>query len=113
MDDYARHLAGLLQSRPAVVIQNRLMSAADRDVALSMLYLEEHDRRCILQSISASKQRRVTEELELHEHLRILRAQYEAAIRSVIEALERDQPQSKLSSYIRPARGPRRMKASR
>jgi hypothetical protein len=108
MNDYTRRLAGLLVSRPAVVVQNRLMSACDRDVALSMLYMTDPDRRRILEKVSPAKQRRIAEELELHEHLQITYAQYEAAIRSVIDALERDSVQTKIRSYIRPRRATRR-----
>lgn len=108
MNDYARHLSGLLRSRPAVLVQNRLMSAADRDVALSMLYMDDADRRRMLETVSPAKQRRIAEELELHEHLQITYAQYEIAIRSVIDALERDSVQTKVRSYIRPRRRTRR-----
>lgn len=108
MNEYTRRLAGLLASRPAVVVQNRLMSAADRDVALSMLYMRDADRARILEKISPAKQRRVVEELELHEHLQITYAQYETAITSVIDALASDSVQTKVRSYIRPRRAPRR-----
>ena len=109
MNDYTRRLTGLLRSRPAVVVQNRLMSAADRDVALSMLYMSDADRGRILEKVSPAKQRRIVEELELHEHLQITTAQYEAAITSVIDALASDSVQSKVRSYIRPRRAtPRR-----
>ncbi|MFP4374458.1 MAG: hypothetical protein ACLFPO_09005 [Spirochaetaceae bacterium] len=110
MNDYTRRLAELLRSRPPVVVQNRLMSAADRDLALSMLYMSGADRGRILEKVSPAKQRRIVEELELHEHLRITSAQYEAAITSVIDALVSDSVQSKLKSYIRPRRAtPRRV----
>jgi Mg/Co/Ni transporter MgtE len=108
MNEYTRRLAGLLVSRPAVVVQNRLMSAADRDVALSMLYMSDADRGRILEKVSPAKQRRIVEELELHEHLQITYPQYEAAITSVIDALEGDSVQTKVKSYIRPRRATRR-----
>jgi Mg/Co/Ni transporter MgtE len=108
MNEYARRLAGLLGSRPAVAVQNRLMSAADRDVALSMLYMSDADRGRMLEKVSPAKQRRIVEELELHAHLQITYSQYEAAITSVIDALERDSVQTKVKSYIRPRRTTRR-----
>ena len=108
MIDYSQRLSALLATRPAVVVQNRLMSACDRDVALSMLYMSEADRARMLEKVSTAKQRRIAEELELHEHLQITYDQYETAIRSIIEALERDSVQTKVRSYIRPRRGARR-----
>jgi hypothetical protein len=105
--DHTTRLVGLLRSRPDVVVQNRLMSACDRDVALSMLYMKDVDRARILEKVSTAKQRRIAEELELHEHLQITYDQYEAAITSVIHALERDAVQAKVKSYIRPRRSAR------
>ena len=107
-DDFSRRLSQLLVQRPDVVVQNRLMSASDRDVALSMLYLNHSERAHLLKKISAAKQRRIEEELERNEHLQITYAQYESAIRSVIDALEQDSVQQKVRSYVRPRRPTRR-----
>jgi hypothetical protein len=70
--------------------------------------MRDADRARILEKISPAKQRRVVEELELHEHLQITYAQYEAAITSVIDALASDSVQTKVRSYIRPRRATRR-----
>ncbi|MFO8065064.1 MAG: hypothetical protein ACQETQ_01000 [Spirochaetota bacterium] len=108
MTDYSRRLSQLLVGCPDVVVQNRLITASDRDVALSMLYLKDGDRARMLEKLSAAKQRRIVEELERHEHLQITYAQYESAIRSIIRALEQDSVQQKVHSYVRPRRASRR-----
>jgi len=104
MYDYPARLMNLVQHIPTVTVQNRLMAASDRDIALSLMYIESERRQRILSLLSARKRERVVDELRLQERLRITSDHYERAIRNVISALAQDRNQSSIRSYLRPRR---------
>ncbi len=84
-------------------LQNRLMKAADREIALSMMYMAEEDRNYILSVLPGPKQKRVREELALHEHLRIRYAQYRMALDALAEIIT-GTGKGGLRSYLKPVR---------
>ncbi len=77
------------------------MKIPDRELALSMMYMDQVDREMILSNVSREKSRRVAEELSLHEHLRIRYDQYRRAAERVIVQLTGAQESSDRSSNIR------------
>jgi len=82
--------------------QNRLMRVADRELALSMMYMQESDMRRLLSLIAPAKAHRVREELALQKHLAVRYDQYRRAITNVIGQLESGGGAQALRSYLRP-----------
>ena len=56
---------------PRVRVQNSLMRAGDREIALSMMYMEDRDRGFLFSLLPAAKARRVREELTLQGRLKV------------------------------------------
>ena len=98
-----RRLLKLIRSLPASDAQNRLMRISDRELAVSLLYLVSDERSYVLSFIGGAKRRRVEEEIEYTERLRIRYPQYRAMIESVIEQLG-GSGRGPLRSYLRPIR---------
>jgi hypothetical protein len=92
----------LVRTRPPVHVQNSLMTLADRDIAVAMLYIE--DPVPVLIFLSPVKRKRVEEELEFARRLDISYNQYSMIIDRVIEVLEGVSKSTGINSYLRPKR---------
>lgn len=78
------------------------MRIADREIAISMMYMREHDMGFLLSLIAPAKAHRVREELALQRHLAVRYEQYRRTIANVIGQLERSGPVAPMRSYLRP-----------
>lgn len=99
--DPKRTLLHLIRTSDPVVVQNALMRASDREVAMSMRFMEPSECDDVLSKVARSKARRIEEERLLQEHLRIRNDQYESAVTRVIDLLSGRKARS-VQSYIRP-----------
>jgi hypothetical protein len=89
---------------PKVRVQNGLMRSGDREIALSMMYMEDSDRAYFFSFLPAAKAKRIREELSLQQRLKITYDQYKKAITALTENLGNDRGGDSIKSYIRPAR---------
>ncbi len=115
MIDYTKRLLQLGRALTAVERQNRLMATPDRELALSMMYMNDDDRKEFLSVVSSAKRRRIEEELRLESRLVIRNEHFRRAIETVIGRLGHaaqeeggqgpDSPSGQpppLRSYLRP-----------
>jgi hypothetical protein len=97
-----RKIVELLKAIPAVDAQNRLLRLGDKELAMSLLYMAEHEQRMVISLLGEAKGKRVSEELDRQLRSRVAAPYYEAAVRTVVRTLEGaavDAPKS----YYRPA----------
>lgn len=87
MIDYTQRLLRRFRVLSPVEAQNRLMAIPDRELALSMMYMEQADRELLFSKISREKCRRIEDELRLQGHLKIRSDQYRRAIELVTARL--------------------------
>lgn len=99
-----RRLLQLIRALGRVESQNRLMTASDREIALSMMYLKDHEREEILALLPQKKATRIREELALHNRLRIRYDQYKETIEHLLELLAKSGRRENMKSYLRPFR---------
>lgn len=99
--DPKRTLLHLIRTSNPVVVQNALMRASDREVAMAMRFMESHECQDVLSKVAKAKARRIEEERLLQEHLRIRNEQYESAVARLIDLLSGRKSRS-VPSYIRP-----------
>ena len=97
-------LVSLIRTLPRVELHNRLMVTSDRELALSMLYMNDEDRVLLLKQVTKGKAGRIEEEMQLQTRLRITYVQYRMAIENVIERLTVTKGSPSLKSYLRPRR---------
>ena len=97
-------LVRLLRALPSVTVQNRLMRTSDREIALSMMYMQDADRSLVFGRLASGKVSRIRDEIALHGRLRITYDQYRRAVESVVKALQEGSRGDGLRSYIRPTR---------
>ena len=83
-------------------LNNKLMRITDRELALSMMYMEQRDREAIFDLLSTGKVKRIREELSLHDRLQIRYAHYRTAIDHVIQILNHEKKSYSLKSYLKP-----------
>ena len=93
-----------VRSLPKVRVQNGLMRAGDREIALSMMYMEDTDRAFFFSRLPQAKVKRIKEELALQSRLRITYDQYVKAIETVIKGVESNRGGTSFRSYLRPTR---------
>lgn len=99
--DSKRTLMHLIRTSNPVVVQNALMRASDREIAMATRYMVDEELQSVLSRVAKAKARRIEDERKLQEHLRIRNDQYERAVARVIDLLSgRKNPSA--SSYIRP-----------
>lgn len=103
LDTPDRRLLKLLRSLPASDVQNRLMRITDREIAVALLYLVDEERNYVLSFLGGAKKRRVEEEIEYTDRMRIRYPQYRIMIESVIEQLG-GTGGGPVRSYLRPVR---------
>lgn len=99
-----KELLTLLETLPAVQVQNRLMACTDRDVALSLLGVPPDRLQTVLQSVSARKASRVLAEIALEERRRVEDRCLALSLQTVITSLSGDRPAPGTRSYVRPRR---------
>ena len=99
-----RYLLDLIRISDQVEVQNRLMSAPDKEIALSMLYMSGFERDQLLRRLSERKRERIREELKRQEHVRILYHQYDRAVRWLINHISGSRRPERARSYFRPTR---------
>jgi len=92
------------RSLPPVRVQNGLMRSGDREIALSMMYMEDGDRSFLFSLLPEAKVKRVREELTLQKRLKITYDQYRKAIATLTESIASDRGGGSMKSYIRPVR---------
>ena len=97
-------LLKVIRTVPRVSLQNRLLRMTDREIAVSMMFMEENDRNSIFDILSSRKRNRVKEELLLHQRLRINYNQYLTVIEHVVQQLTREHIKPGSRSYLRPIR---------
>lgn len=96
-------ILGLLRLLKPVDAQNRLMRVPDKELALALLYMVDWQQDYVVAFVGASKGRRVRQELQRNEHVRIAYEQYLTATRVVIRHLEGGNATAP-RSYFRPVR---------
>ena len=99
-----RRLLDLIRVSDQVEVQNRLMSAQDKEIALAMLYMSGFEREQILRRLSKRKRERLQEELKRQEHVRILYDQYDRAVLRLINHISSSRGSERARSYYRPTR---------
>ena len=97
-------LLKIIRLLPRVTVHNKLMTAVDREIALTMMYMEDPEREYVLSFVSAEKKKRIREELKLHERLTIKYDQYLSALDHVVSLLKNSDQNRGFKSYIRPRR---------
>jgi len=93
-----------IRSLPRVAVQNSLMRVGDRQIALSMMFMEDADREFIFSVLPIAKVKRIREELKLQRRLKITYDQYKKSVAIVYQGVMRDRGNDTTRSYIRPAR---------
>lgn len=78
------------------------MRIADREIAVSMMFMDDRDRRRILGLVAAKKAILIREEFGFQEHLAVRYDQYVATVESVIGQLLHGSRRPPLRSYLRP-----------
>ena len=97
-------LVRIMRSQPSVDAHNRLMRMTDREIGLSMMYMDQADRNYVLALVPGPKARRVREELALQERLTIRYDQYVTAVNHVTQMLQAGSGEKAFRSYLRPRR---------
>ena len=100
-----RYLLDLIRVSDQVEVQNRLMSAPDKEIALSMLYMSGFERDQLLRRLSARKRARIEDELSRQEHVKILYDQYDRAVHWLIRHISSSRRPDRDRSFFRPSRG--------
>ena len=98
-----RILADLLHTDTYADIQNKLMRIADRELAISMLYLSEKDEVFLFSLLPPVKQNRIKQEQVFVKSLNLRYPQYRTVIDDVILRLQ-GVPGGGIRSYIRPGK---------
>ena len=103
-DERARLLALVRALGPAGA-QNSLMRLSDRELAISMTYMEDTERDQLFAHLSANKATRVREKVTLQRQLRITVAQYRVVVNAVMVQLQ-SPGATGTRSYLRPVNAP-------
>lgn len=101
-----RTLTSLIESLPPAQVQNRIMACNDRDVALSLSRMDQETIEKILGMIARSKADRIREEIRLQESRHVEHQHIAAALRTIVQSLERNRSVAGQRSYLRPRRNP-------
>lgn len=78
------------------------MRVADREIAVSMMFMQDQGRERILGLLAAKKSRLIREEFGFQKHLAVSYSQYLKAIENVIAQLRHGSGAPPLRSYLRP-----------
>ncbi len=96
-------LAGLIRLEPSANVQNILMRISDRELAISMIYMEKKDIAFLLSFLPPVKQVRVKQEQIYVDRLNLRYPQYRIVIDDVILRLK-GMSGGGIRSYVRPRR---------
>lgn len=96
-------LADLIRSGHSADMQNILMRISDRELAVSMIYMEKKDITFLLSFLPPVKQNRVKQEQVYVDRLNLRYPQYRTVIDDVILRLK-GMSGGGIRSYIRPSR---------
>ena len=80
------------------------MRLPDRQIGLSMMFMQDGDRAFVLSFLSAPKAASIQEELSLQKRLKITYDQYKTAVQATLDALTGDRNAGAIRSYIRPTK---------
>jgi hypothetical protein len=94
----------LVETLPAVTVQNRLMACSDRDLALSLLGADPAVVSSVLATVSHRKASRVLAELALEERRRIQDRYVVMSLSTVLRSLSGKRAAPATRSYLRPRR---------
>jgi hypothetical protein len=94
-------LATLEQVSP-VQAQNRLMAAADRDLGIALMGMEDAAVDGILLLVSGPKSRRVREEVRLARVRHVERRHVAVALHTLVQSLRSERAVAGQRSYLRP-----------
>jgi hypothetical protein len=97
-------LVRLIRSRPAEVVQNRLLRATDHALALVLTYLATADQNLVLAAVGPAKASRLTAEIDRFQHLRYSQAAFDQALSHVHSALQTDAKVASPKQWFRPVR---------
>ncbi|MFP4549779.1 MAG: hypothetical protein ACLFNT_03155 [Spirochaetales bacterium] len=97
-------LLTLIDTLPAVHVQNRLMACTDRDLALALAHLEAGEVARVTDRLSARKAERVLSEIFVEERRHVEDRYRVMSLQAVIGSLEQDRIVSSTRSYHRPRR---------
>lgn len=96
-------LLKLLDTAPPVKLQNRLMTAGDKDLAVALTFLNREERERVLALVSAAKQERIRQALDRAPRLRY--GEYRRITLGLLDHLKGQKPQAASRTYYRPPRG--------
>lgn len=82
--------------------QNILMKIPDRDIALSMLYMDHNEENMIFSLLSDKKNNRIKEELSYQKKLKINYKLYYDITKNLLKKFNKFKNDKKLITYIRP-----------
>lgn len=97
-----REFISLVRKGDRLKIENRLMSASDKELAMALYYLGETERLYVLSLLSDAKSRRVNAVLE--RGFRFGREEYLKSVGHLIDHIKGEKPLTSLKSYYRPRR---------
>lgn len=95
-------LMRLVRALDAVEAHNRLMRAADRDIAIVLLFAAEADAALVLGLLAPPKADRVRAEIVRNRRARVSQAHHTAAINVLMEHLAGVRAAGSTRSYYRP-----------
>ncbi len=82
--------------------QNILMKISDREIALSMLYMDQNEETIIFSILSAQKNKRIKEELFYQKNLKINYKLYCDITENLLKKFKKHKNNKNQKTYIRP-----------
>lgn len=92
----------ILRSHTGIALQNTLMRIPDREIAVSLMLLDEHERSMVFSHLSSAKTQRVQQEIRYQFSLDISPDRYEKIVRKFVSYFQPGKKQFKDTSYVRP-----------
>ncbi len=94
----------IVKYQSKVTLQNMLMKIPDREIAVSIMALEDREKELFFSLLSPAKVLRLKEELQYQEKLDIRHDRYLKIVNKFLSYFEPGKKQFKNQSYIRPKR---------
>ena len=105
--DPTEELTRTIRSLPRVLLQNRLMRLATREIAGAVRFLPEADQGRVFSALPAAMANRVREEIALLRRRRLSGRDRLVFVRQVLASLRQETAPRAIGSYLRPSRGGR------
>jgi hypothetical protein len=102
--DPTEELAHTIRSLPRVLLQNRLMRLATREIAGAVRFLPDADQGRVFSALPAAMANRVREEIALLKRRRLSGRDRLVFVRQVLASLRQDSAPPSIGSYLRPVR---------